>query len=441
MNPKALLISYDNGSHISFFPINLAYLTAAMERVDWKVDIWQQDIHHWPDEFLKGKLEYEGYDFVGLGFVGGYYQYQKAIALSAVINKCRNRSSFKFVLGGHGPAAAPEYFLNKLGADHVVIGDGEQAIFNLNSPIVDGGRVKPHFWPAYERFPIEIYRLHRFPNSDPNEFTMPILSARGCPFKCSFCYRMTPGYFQRDVEDVMKELAYLHYDYGINQFQFADELLMSSHDRAIEFSEAIMRLPFKIKWDCNGRLNYADPEVLKTMKRSGCNYVNYGVEALDDDVLRAMNKRLDVDTITRGVEATIAAGLTPGLNIMWGNPGDDTETLRKAVDFLLKYDGISELRTIRPVTPYPGSALFGMACKEGMIRDAADFYEQKHVNSDLFTVSFMDGIDAKEADQLLYKANERLLSAYYMRCTIAASNRAKAFYSGQDSKFRGWRAV
>jgi radical SAM superfamily enzyme YgiQ (UPF0313 family) len=328
-----------------------------------------------------------------------------------------------------------------LGADHVVVGDGENAILNLDSPIVQGGRYKPDFWPAYEKFPIEIYRLHRFPNSAPTDFTMPVLSARGCPWNCAFCARIVTGFYPREIEDVIEEITWLHYQYGVNHVQLSDELLMSSHARAIEFSEAIMELPFPIKWDCNGRLNFADPEVLKTMKRSGCNYVNYGVEALDDEVLRRMNKKLTVETIIRGVEATIAAGLTPGLNIMWGNPGDDTETLRRAIDFLLKYDGISELRTIRPVTPYPGSQLFDLAVEQGMIEDAADFYENKHVNSDLFTVSFMDDITPKEADRCLMQANERLLSAYYMRCTLAATSRAKAFYSGTDKNFRGFRAV
>ncbi|MFA5377114.1 MAG: radical SAM protein [Dehalococcoidia bacterium] len=440
MKPKALLACYDNGSHLPFFPTNLAYLYSALDRAGWHVEVWHQDIHHYPDRDLTKKVE-EGFDLVGLGFVAGYYQHAKAVSLSKAINNACNRNSFKFVLGGHGPAASPKYFLNKLGADHVVIGDGEEAILNLTAPIVQGGRCKPDFWPAYSEFPMEIYRLHRFPNSDPSAFTVPLLSARGCFYNCSFCARIVKGFCPREAKDVLEELTWLHYHYGVRDFQFSDELLMSSESRAVEFSEAIMALRFKIKWDCNGRLNYADPEVLQIMKKSGCNYVNYGVEALDDEVLRLMNKKLTVETINKGVEATIDAGLTPGLNIMWGNPGDDAETLRRAVDFLLKYDGVSELRTIRPVTPYPGSALFDLAVERGMIEDAADFYERKHTNSDLFTVSFMPDISPKEADLMLWKANERLISAYYMRCTMAASGRARAFYTGQDATFRGWRAA
>ncbi|MFA5937653.1 MAG: cobalamin-dependent protein, partial [Candidatus Paceibacterota bacterium] len=287
----ALLIAYDNGSHIPFFPLNLAYICAAMEKNGWNVEISHQDIVHFPDERLTVKIEAGRYDLVGMGFVGGYWQYKRALSISAAVNKCRNRSTFKYVLGGHGPAAEPEYFLQKLGADHVIVGEAEEAILNLDKPIVWAPRIKnidnlP--WPAYEKFPTEIYRLHRFPNSAPTDFTMPMLSGRHCPFSCSFCYRMTPGFSPRKPSAVMEELTWLHDRYRISHFQFADELLMSSKYRAVQFAEAILNLPFKIKWDCNGRLNYADPEVLAVMKRSGCNYINYGVEALDDEVLRLM---------------------------------------------------------------------------------------------------------------------------------------------------------
>lgn len=438
---RVLLIAYDNGSHIPFFPLNLAYLAASLKDSGHVVRICQQDIDHSPDSEIAETIRFAKPDVVGLGFVGGYFQYAKAKSIAAVVNSSESRRKFKFVIGGHGPGAAPEYFLDKLGADHVIVGDGEDAIMSIDDPIICGGRCRPDGWPEYHLFPVDTYKLHRFPNSSPTDFTMPMLSGRGCPFSCSFCYRMTPGFWPRDVEDVVAEMEMLNEDFKINHFQFADELLMSSKARAVEFSEAIMRLPFKVKWDCNGRLNYADKEVLFIMKRSGCNYINYGVEAMDDDVLRRMNKHLTVDATYQGVEATIAAGITPGLNLIWGSPGDTTQTLQKAVEFLLRYDGISELRTIRPVTPYPGTALFDLAIDEGLIDGVEDFYERKHINSDLFTVSFMEGITPREADLHLMKANERLVSAYYGRLAIATNARSRAFYSGEIKEFRGYRPV
>ena len=86
------------------------------------------------------------------------------------------------------------------------------------------------------------------------------------------------------------------------------------------------------------RLNYADSEVLGVMKRAGCTFINYGIEQFDNEALKAMNKGLTTDQIVRGVEATLAAGISPGLNMIWGNIGDTIESLWKSVDFLLKYD-------------------------------------------------------------------------------------------------------
>ena len=56
------------------------------------------------------------------------------------------------------------------------------------------------------------------------------------------------------------------------------------------------------------------------------------------------------------------------------------------MDFLLKYDDFAEKRTIRPVTPYPGSPLYYDAIESGLLdknNPAEDFYENKHLNSDL----------------------------------------------------------
>ena len=49
-------------------------------------------------------------------------------------------------------------------------------------------------------------------------------------------------------------------------------------------------------------------------------------------------KGLTTDQVIKGIEATLAAGISPGFNIIFGNIGDTKETLNKGVEFLLKYD-------------------------------------------------------------------------------------------------------
>jgi radical SAM superfamily enzyme YgiQ (UPF0313 family) len=249
---------------------------------------------------------------------------------------------------------------------------------------------------------------------------------------------MDEGDFRpRSPEAVIEEMQFLNTKYGINHFQFSDELFMSSRARIGDFCEKLLT-SVKIKnfkWDCNGRLNFAKPDVLKLMKEAGCEYINYGIEALDDQVLKNIKKGLTVKQIIAGVRATLEAQIVPGLNFMWGNPGDTLRTLKKAVSFLCDYDTCAELRTIRPMTPYPGSKSFkdsGLAARQ--------FYEEKHINSDLLTYNFTS-IPDKRFHRLLHDANRQLIYNYNCKKNGALFKRMDAFYSGKNPNFRGFRPI
>ena len=210
--------------------------------------------------------------------------------------------------------------------------------------------------------------------------------------------------------------------------------------RTISLCEDILKANLNIRWHCNGRLNYARDDVLKLMKKAGCIFINYGVEAMDNNVLKLMNKALTTDITTKGVETTLKVGISPGLNIMFGNPGDNRETLKKAVDFLLKYDDCAQLRTIRPVTPYPGSPLYYTALRKGLIKGVEDFYENKHINSDLVAVNFIENeMSTQEIHEALYEANCKIIENYYEKHKTYMKKQASDLYLNQNIGFRGYR--
>ncbi len=213
---------------------------------------------------------------------------------------------------------------------------------------------------------------------------------------------------------------------------------MSSVERTTVLCEDFLKHGLRIKWDCNGRLNYAKPDLLKLMRRAGCVFINYGIESMDDQILKNMNKALTVKQIVAGIEATLAAGISPGFNIIFGNIGETKEVLNKGVEFLLKYDDGSQLRTIRPVTPYPGSPLYDYAIQKGLLKDCEDFYENKHLNSDLLAVNFTEMSD-DEFHQALLDANTRLIENYFRNKSAMAVREAKKLYLQKDSSFRGFR--
>ncbi len=128
---NVLLISYDNDSYIPLFPQNIFYLMGALKKRGHTVGVWYQDIAHEPDEKLKQILDQNYFNVVGIGAVAGYYPYRKLKSLSKVINSHKNRKKIRDVLGGHGPAGASEFFLKKMGADAVVVGEGENAICDI----------------------------------------------------------------------------------------------------------------------------------------------------------------------------------------------------------------------------------------------------------------------------------------------------------------------
>ena len=457
---KVLLVVYDNESYVHHTPIGMAYLATALQNAGHDVEIYSQDLYHWPESHLTEYLNKNPFDVIGLGIVAGYYPFRKMLKISEAINKVPNKPFY--IMGGHGPSPEPEYFLKKSGADCIVIGEGEITIVNLLDALEHKrslGNVKGIAYtesgrfiqttpqpliqdidtipiPDWRLFPMDYYAMYRVGNIlNSTDRVGLVLSGRGCPFHCNFCYRMEAGSRIRSPENILEEVGKLQKDYNLNFFLFQDELLMTSVERTEKLCNAFKG---KFRWGCNGRLNFATPSLMKLMKESGCEFINYGIEAVDDEALRNMNKALTVKQIYSGIEATLAEGIHPGFNIIFGNIGETKKVLQKDVDFLLRYDEQGQMRTIRPVTPYPGTPLYEYAVKNGMIKDAEDFYENKHTNQDLPCVNFTN-LSEEEFRHALCEANTTLLDNYFEKQKQRSKETCEKLYLGNNTDFRGFR--
>lgn len=210
---KVLMVVYDNESHINSFPMGIAYLAGAVREAHGgkkhTVEIYEQNIYHWADSHLTDFLDKNNYDVVIVSVIGGYFQYHKLVSLSQAINASKNRNKIKYLIGGHGPAADPKYFLEKTGADVVGIGEGEITIVELldafenNTPLenVKGiaflDKNKQYVYterreliadldtipmPAYDLFTINHYALLHYPNASATDRTMSMLFRQGLYF-------------------------------------------------------------------------------------------------------------------------------------------------------------------------------------------------------------------------------------------------------------------
>ena len=270
-------------------------------------------------------------------------------------------NKFKYIMGGYGPTPEPKYFLEKSECDLVCLGEGEITIVKLMDALKNkkslesvpgiawkdsNGKTQiterpPQVedldslpWYPYELFPMHYYRLLQMPRTEATDFCIPMMSARGCTFKCTFCYRMDPGYRKRDPKNLLDEIEFLFKDYGINRISFQDDLLMSSVEHTVDVCNEFIRRNIEVTWDCNGRLNYCSPELLRLMKQAGCVFINYGIESMNQKVLNGMKKGLSPKMITKGIEDTLDQGISPGLNFIFGNLGDNKKTLNETIQII-----------------------------------------------------------------------------------------------------------
>jgi len=434
-----LLINYQQNGLTGWFPQALAAIASGQnncEVIDYTVskNFRQYD--------LTAFLNKNHFDVIGISSCAGYHEYAEYNKIAQAVNKSNSRKEFWFIAGGAMFTSEPEYFLDKFGLDSVMFGDGEL----LGEPPYDPlhklgmGALDEYEMPAYSSFDIGHYRLMRMPNIQTNEYCLPILSSRGCTNKCSFCYRQDKGIRFRDIKNVVKEIEYLKRYYQISYFAFADELALATKRRAIELAEALM--PLKIHYDMNARLDWIgkdSSEVLTILKKSGLIFLNFGVECYDNKVLAEMNKNLTEEQIVKGLEATLEAGISPGVNIIFGFPSDTPETLTKSLELLAKYDDESQLRTIRPVCAYPGTELYHKAIKEEKCNGPEDFYNNLCRNSDLLGINFTSLSD-EDFHAYLKDANSFMIKRYFEKQKERWLKDCENLYDNQNANFKGYRS-
>ena len=88
---RVLLVVYDNDSYIHNFPLGIGYIASALRNAGHGVVIYNQDQYHYPESHLADYLTRNRFDVVGVGVIGGYYQYQKLLKLSAAVNSVSKR--------------------------------------------------------------------------------------------------------------------------------------------------------------------------------------------------------------------------------------------------------------------------------------------------------------------------------------------------------------
>ncbi len=191
---------------------------------------------------------------------------------------------------------------------------------------------------------------------------LPVLTGRGCPFRCLFCCRQSGGVCRRrTVEAVIEEVERNVKLYNCNVISFMDETFILNKEWIYKFMEAMKStgLNKKVKWNCATRVNSVSLGLLKDMKEAGCYEMSYGLESGNNEVLKIIQKGCTAEKMVEVVAWTRKAGIAPSGPMMIGLPGDTKETIWESIKFGEKLNLFS--LTFPILVPYPGTEIRKMA--------------------------------------------------------------------------------
>ncbi|MBI5375573.1 MAG: B12-binding domain-containing radical SAM protein [Candidatus Schekmanbacteria bacterium] len=169
----------------------------------------------------------------------------------------------------------------------------------------------------------------------------PISTSRGCPYLCTFCASHTNmGRMVRfrSIENVMKEMDQLYYDYNVREFHIIDDVFNLYKERVYEFCQALRERNWDISYTFpNGiRLNTLDREVLQAMKETGVYSFTVGIESGSQRILNHMKKSLTLEEIEDKVNLINEAGLHPSGFFIIGYPAETEDDIKETIKFAKK---------------------------------------------------------------------------------------------------------
>ena len=259
--------------------------------------------------------------------------------------------------------ALPELFLAE-GAT-IVRGEPEQLLWRFQESleavdsIIDLGTVGDldqlpwPDWAAFDhrRFAIR-YDFTRFP-------TGLIQQSRGCTFTCNYCpYIMIENRTRfRDPEQVVAEMHHGMRRYHFKSFKFRDPLFGLDRQRVLRLAELIGKLPRRVQFSIESRIDLLRPETLRALKDVGLTSVTVGIETPHEDTLRHY-KRVPIkdDKQREFVDRCRRLGIRTVAGFMIGFPEDTEQSIKKVLAYAREVN--PTYANFNIVTPYPGTQFF-----------------------------------------------------------------------------------
>lgn len=376
------------------FPIGLGIIAAIMRNNGHKVYVYDQNgLRSSYDDVFRFVRGIKGFDVVGTGGLITTYNQVKTIVsgLRDILPKT------KIILGG-GITVEPHVIFENMDVDFCVHGEGEHTFSELCNMIesngdnfsnIDGISYLDHDkliitpgreveknldkfpMPAYDLFPAETYfknnviKNHLKMNVDTKRCAA-LMWSRGCPNKCTFCWRMMGrGVRYRSFDLLFQEIDYLRSNYEVDSYLFIDECINANRNKAKEFAEKLVELGYSAPWYSHARVDNIDEELAAIFKTSGCVGLNFGIESASPKMLKVMNKKANPEQAASAVKIAQKAGIQPNCTFIIGMPGETKSTVMESISWVIK--NRVQKKHFFFATPYPGCDLYNLPVVQNRI--------------------------------------------------------------------------
>ena len=292
----------------------------------------------------------------------------------------RQHTRAKIVWGGVHASILPEQTLGNDCIDMVVQYEGDltfmELIENLDSPEgiaglwykVDGEiRSNPRRplipdLAALPPFPWHLVDVEKYvmPWAGAKR-TLPVISSRGCPYRCTFCYNLVfndQSWRPFPHERVTAEIDMLADKYRLDGIRLdASDLFIGPGKKGRKSALDIVEHAANrgMTWAAQVRTSQVDDALLGDFKERNCSYIYYGIESGSKRILKDIYKDMRVDNIRAVLHRTNELGIKSAAGVMYDFPGETLEDFRETVNL---FKETSILIRMSALQPYPGTPVY-----------------------------------------------------------------------------------
>lgn len=220
--------------------------------------------------------------------------------------------------------------------------------------------------PAWERFPLQGYWSAGFAHAPVGKARfLPILTSRGCPYRCTFCIapEVNPTWRYRSAKHVVDEMEHFYRVLNVTDFHVSDLDPTVSDKRTRQICHELIRRKLPIIWKLAQGTKIEtikNEETLDLMAAAGCRFVSFSPESGSKRLLKIMNKPFDHEHGLRMARKMHQLGIRTQAVFLGGVPGEEPADRDLSVAYARKliHAGVDEVSLVI-FTPLPGAKLSG----------------------------------------------------------------------------------